>query len=96
MTQNSLRIAECRRVSRQVGSTLDDVQFAKDNLNRMTQQFPPEFLLNADLRNALFAVKIMLDAALRWGVILQAFTQNAIKRQERGAQDGVAGQGQKG
>jgi len=59
----------------------------------MKMQFPPDLLTNEDLQNALFAVRIHLEDAMRWAVILQAFTAATIKRQSKGANDGVAGKG---
>jgi len=88
-----LSMDESVRVSRQVVGTLDDIRFASDNLHRMKMQFPPDLLANEDLHNALFAVRIHLEDAMRWAVLFQAFTAATIKRQVKGANDGVAGKG---
>jgi len=84
---------EGARVLSQVAGTLMDLEFAQTNLYRMKQQFPPELLAKEDLRNALFAVRIHLEDAMRWAVLLQAFVATTVKRQVKGAQDGVAGKG---
>ena len=84
---------EGQRVKNQIAGTLDDLHFAQKNLRRMEQRFPSELLLKQDIREAIFAVRLHLDGAKRWGVILQAFVDVTLKRQAKGAQDGVASQG---